>query len=51
MLLNWNFDNSYLKLPEIFYRFVKADIFPKPKIALLNKDTLYFASIFRSDPS
>ena len=38
MLLNWNFDNSYLKLPENFYSFVKADIFPKPKIALFNKE-------------
>ena len=38
MLLNWNFDNSYLKLPENFYSIVKADIFPQPKIALLNKE-------------
>ena len=36
MLVNWNFDNSYLKLPENFYSFVKADIFPNPKIALFN---------------
>ena len=38
MLLNWNFDNSYLKLPENFYSFVKAGIFPQPKIALFNKE-------------
>ena len=38
MLLNWNFNNSYLKLPENFYSFVKADIFPQPKIALFNKE-------------
>jgi len=36
MLLNWNFDNSYLKLPKNFYSIVKADIFPRPKIALFN---------------
>ena len=33
MFVNWNFDNTYLKLPENFYSFVKADNFPKPKIA------------------
>ena len=38
MLLNWNFDNSYLKLPEKFYSFVKADMFPQPKIALFNNE-------------
>ena len=38
MLLNLNFNNSYLKLPENFYSFVKADIFPQPKIALFNKE-------------
>jgi len=37
MLLNWNFDNSYLKLPKNFYSIVRADIFPRPKIALFNK--------------
>ena len=38
MLVNWNFDNSYLKLPENFYSFVKADIFPQPKLALFNNE-------------
>ena len=38
MLLNWNFDNSYLKLPKNFYSFVKADKFPQPKIALFNNE-------------
>ena len=38
MLVNWNFDNSYLKLPENFYSFVKANNFPEPKIVILNKE-------------
>ena len=38
MLLNWNFNNSYLNLPEKFYSFVKADKFPQPKIALFNSE-------------
>ena len=38
MLLNLNFDNSYLKLPEKFYSFVKADMFPQPKLALFNNE-------------
>ena len=38
MLLNWNFNNSYLKLPKNFYSFVRADTFHKPKIALFNNE-------------
>ena len=38
MLLNWNFNNSYLKLPENFYSFVNADLFPQPKLALFNNE-------------
>jgi len=40
MLLNWNFDNSYLNLPKNFYSYVKVESFPETKIILLNKELL-----------
>ena len=40
MKLNWNFDNSYLNLPPIFYSFVKPSVYENPKIAILNSDLL-----------
>ena len=40
MKLNWNFDNSYLNLPPIFYSFVKPSVHKNPKIAILNSDLL-----------
>ncbi len=40
MKLNWNFDNSYLNLPQIFYSFVKPNIHKNPKIVILNSDLL-----------
>ena len=54
MLLNWNFDNSYLKLPEKFYSFVEADMFPQPKIALFNNElaenlSLQFSNTYKHD--
>lgn len=32
----FNFDNSYLSLPDKFYSLVKPEIFPRPEIFLLN---------------
>jgi len=40
MLKNWNFDNSYLKLPDIFYSKTKAEDFPKLELVLKNKDLM-----------
>ena len=37
MLLNWNFDNSYLKLPNIFYSLVNAEKFDNPELLLYNE--------------
>ncbi len=40
MKLNWNFDNTYLNLPDIFYSFVKPNVHKKPKIIILNNKLL-----------
>ena len=40
MLNNWNFENSYLELPDIFYSKTKAEIFPKLELVLKNKDLM-----------
>ena len=37
MLLNWNFNNSYLSLPQIFYSYVKPDKIESSEIILLNE--------------
>ena len=37
MLLNWNFDNSYLRLPNIFYSLVNAEKFDNPELLLYNE--------------
>ena len=40
MLKNWNFENSYLELPDIFYSKTKAENFPKLRLILKNKDLI-----------
>ena len=40
MLKNWNFENSYLELPDIFYSKTKAENFPKLELILKNKDLM-----------
>ena len=40
MLNNWNFENSYLELPDIFYSKTKAENFPKLELILKNKDLI-----------
>ena len=40
MKLNWNFENTYLNLPKVFYSFVKPKIHQNPQIVILNKDLL-----------
>jgi uncharacterized protein YdiU (UPF0061 family) len=40
MLNNWNFENSYLELPDIFYSKTKAENFPKLELILKNKDLM-----------
>jgi uncharacterized protein YdiU (UPF0061 family) len=40
MLNNWNFENSYLELPDIFYSKTKAEIFPKLELLFKNEDII-----------
>jgi serine/tyrosine/threonine adenylyltransferase len=40
MQKNWNFENSYLELPDIFYSKTKAEIFPKLELLLKNEDLI-----------
>ena len=40
MQTNWNFENSYLQLPDIFYSKTKAENFPKLELILKNKDLM-----------
>ena len=40
MLNNWNFENSYLELPDIFYSKTKAENFPKLELILKNKELI-----------
>ena len=40
MLKNWNFENSYLELPDIFYSKTKAENFPKLELILKNKELM-----------
>ena len=40
MLNNWNFENSYLELPDIFYSKTKVESFPKLELLLKNEDLM-----------
>ncbi len=40
MQTNWNFENSYLTLPDIFYSKTRAEKFPNIKILLRNKNLI-----------
>ena len=40
MQTNWNFENSYLKLPDIFYSKTKVENFPKLELLFKNKDLI-----------
>ena len=40
MQTNWNFENSYLTLPNIFYSKTRAEKFPNLKILLKNKNLI-----------
>jgi uncharacterized protein YdiU (UPF0061 family) len=40
MLNNWNFENSYLELPDIFYSKTKVENFPNLELILKNKDLM-----------
>ena len=45
MQTNWNFENSYLKLPDIFYSKTKVENFPNLELILKNKDLMYTLNI------
>ena len=36
--MNWNFQNTYTELPNIYYSKVKPDNFENPKLILFNED-------------
>ena len=40
MQTNWNFENSYLKLPNIFYSKTKVENFPKLELLFKNEDLI-----------
>ena len=40
MQTNWNFENSYLKLPDIFYSKTKVESFPKLELLFKNEDLI-----------
>ena len=40
MQTNWNFENSYLTLPNIFYSKTRAEKFPNLKVLLKNKNLI-----------
>ncbi|SVE36313.1 uncharacterized protein METZ01_LOCUS489167, partial [marine metagenome] len=40
MKTNWNFENSYLKLPQIFYSNTKAEKFPNLEVVIKNENLI-----------
>ena len=42
---NWNFENSYLTLPKIFYSNTKPENFNNLKVILKNENLLRFLNI------
>ena len=40
MQTNWNFENSYLTLPNIFYSKTRAEKFPNLKVLFKNKNLI-----------
>ena len=49
MQKNWNFKNSYLQLPDIFYSKTKAEIFPNLNVLLKNENLINILSIDREN--
>ena len=45
MQKNWNFENTYLQLPNIFYSKTKAEFFPNLKVLLKNENLINILSI------
>ena len=45
MHTNWNFENSYLTLPEIFYSKTRAENFPNLKVLLRNKNLIDYLNM------
>ena len=46
MQKQWNFQNSYLTLPEIFYSKTRAEKFPNLKVLLRNKNLIKLNNMF-----
>ena len=49
MNINWNFENSYLKLPKFFYSNTKPDKFPKLEVLLKNDDLINLLNLQNHD--
>ncbi len=45
MQTNWNFENSYLNLPDIFYSKTRVEDFPKLELLLKNQDLMKILNI------
>ena len=42
---NWNFENSYLDLPNIFYSKTEVESFPDLKLLIKNEDLINILNI------
>ena len=49
MNINWNFENSYLKLPKFFYSNTKPDKFPKLEVLLKNDNLINLLNLQNHD--
>ncbi len=49
MNINWNFENSYLKLPKFFYSNTKPEKFPKLEVLLKNDDLINLLNLQNHD--
>ncbi len=49
MQIKWNFENTYLNLPKIFYSTTKVDKFPKLKIILKNEKLIKILNLESND--
>ena len=44
--IGWNFDNSYLDLPKVFYSKININPVSNPQLVILNKEKAIYFIIF-----
>ena len=49
MNIDWNFENSYIKLPNIFYSKTFPEIFPNLRVILKNNDLVNLLELTNDD--